>query len=87
MKKEEMGSKMKREECEHCGSMKHKSGEHKKGFSNKESRQAAKPTIESDYHRYSQTEDKFSHKDFGREKKERKDKVALGKNESKAWEI
>ena len=87
MKKEEVSKKMHREECDKCGSMKHHTKEHK-GFSDKESRSAAKPTIESDYHRYSTTEDKFSKKDFKQEKKERKDKMSLGgKSESKAWEI
>ena len=82
-----MARKMKGDRCEKCGGS-HSTKEHvRKGFSDKESRQAAKPTIESDYRRYSTTEDKFGDKDLKREKKERKDKDSLGKNGSKAWEI
>ena len=71
MKKEEIGKKMHREECDKCGSMKHKTDEHKGQAVAKKS---MKPITEGDFHRYSNPEDKFSKKDMKKEKADWKEK-------------
>lgn len=74
MDKKDLAHKMKREECSNCGSSKHATKEHK-GFTTKESRESIKPVRESDFHRYSNPEDKFSGKDLKKEKKDWKEKA------------
>jgi hypothetical protein len=82
MKKEEIGKKMHREECDKCGSHKHSTKEHKRG--NAQSGGDKGDTIEGDYGQHYGPQDKFTKKDV---KKEKATRVAKNGPEPKSnWE-